>query len=79
MPNGKINVSATASSLPDAGALPLALMWSATAGFFDAPTATQTVYTCSTLGTQTLTFSATDLHRRTPCADVVSMSVTCKK
>jgi hypothetical protein len=79
VPDGKIDVSATALDLPDAGTQPLALMWSATAGFFAAPTSAKTVYTCSTVGTQTLTFSATDLHRRTPCADVVTMTVTCKK
>lgn len=78
-PNGKIAVTAETTDVPDAGAQPLEVMWSATAGSFAEPTALQTVYTCTTIGTQTLTFSATDVHRSKPCADVVTMTVACKK
>jgi hypothetical protein len=79
VPNGVISVAATVQDVPEAGAQPLELMWTATAGAFDNPTFASTTYHCTTAGNQVLTFSAVDKHRRVPCADVTSISVTCKK
>jgi hypothetical protein len=80
-PDGTIHVEVTAGEPPDAGDAgmkPLEFMWSATAGSFSDPTLPTSVYKCTTAGTQTLTASVTDVHRRVPCADVATMSVTCK-
>jgi len=83
-PNGAINVAVTAavgasnaSDGIDAGANALEYMWGATAGAFTAAGEPSTVYRCTTAGQQILTASVTDNHRRIPCADVVSMPVTC--
>lgn len=78
-PNGTIDVSVTAREDIDAGANPLQYMWSASAGTFSDSTAPTSIYTCSTAGAQLLRASVTDNHRRVPCADVISIQVTCKE
>jgi hypothetical protein len=77
-PGGAIDVAVEGANTNDGGPTVLTYAWSASAGSFDSPTVAATVYRCTTAGVQTLTAMVTDTNAKTPCADVVSMTVTCK-
>jgi hypothetical protein len=75
VPNGRINVAATASD-PDPGDV-LSLSWTASAGSFVDPAAPATDYICTTEGAQTLVFQVSDNHVPTSCTETFLFSVTC--
>jgi hypothetical protein len=79
-PDGVIDVEVTAHQLvvPDADFKPLEYMWSATMGTFAESANAATTYKCTKPGEHVLTASVVDSNGAKPCADQVSMTVTCK-
>jgi hypothetical protein len=77
-PGGAIDVAVEGANTNDGGPTVLTYAWSASAGSFDKSTSATTIYRCAAAGVQTLTATVTDVHAQKPCADIVSMTVTCK-
>ncbi len=74
-PLGRIAIQATASD-PD-GTGVISFDWNATAGTFNAAFASSVLYTCSTVGAQTIVLTVTDDQPTSSCSATFLLPVTC--